>query len=994
MGSRGWGLRLWATPSQGVGDVERTGIIGIMGKISTGPALLGVALRDLPDREPSLLSAGAADGGAGSCPASMDRLDIPGRMRIMEGMVAGAGHAEARRFRVAVAAVVAAAALLTGGRARAGWIEAEDGKAVIHITLWELPDREFTDTATRADLAAIAEFGRRFPKIFARRYRAKYKADPKRYGRHNWDNVAIELHQYSGIRVKGLEHDVLAIAGKVAPDVLYVNFRKSDNYIQNRFLYPLDKPEDGYMAGKGGMTDAEKKFRIHERIWPVIRRRGPDGKRHVWALPFGGAVGKALLFRKDLFDRAGVPYPTKDWTWEDMLDACRKITDPARGIYGLHLFPGKHESWNWVTFLWSAGGDVMTYDERLDKWRCVFDSRAAAKALDFYTRLCAEPWKDAAGVQRYGYVEMDDDPNTTKWMRGEVAMNLSYVEEKLLAKVNPDETGMVPVPLGPPRADGKRIRGGELNSRMMGLFAGIEDPVIRDAAWEYMRFFDSKDAVRIKTGVMVEGGFGRFINPMYLEMFGYEEIIRLSPKGWAECFQIAIDTSMPEPYGKNSNFAYDIMTEPMLKAREMAMHGQLPSWAPEDEEKRLDAMQALLREGVAKANREMLEEVPPAERFWRRVTAVAALVAMALIFLAVLWKFAKIFAAPPEPGAKRRGWGFRKYAVAYVILLPAVLSVFVWQYVPLVRGSVMAFQDYNVMGGSTWVGVDNFGDTLFNGDWWRAVWNSIRYSFLVIALTFLPPVVLAILLQEVPRGKILFRTIYYLPAVITGLVTVLLWKMFYDKSELGVLNAVMMNVPAIVYIVLGAVLLAIALAFARRLMYHQHPVMALCFAAVGAVLMYTCCRLAYPMLAQEGVAWYKAPFVSLAEPYRWLEDPDTAMFCCVLPMAWAGLGPGCLIYLAALKGIPDDSYEAADIDGATFADKVLFIVFPMLRALLIINFVGVFIGSWKATANILAMTTGGARTEVAGLHIFYKAFLFLKMGPATSMAWVMNPFIK
>ena len=200
----------------------------------------------------------------------------------------------------------------------------------------------------------------------------------------------------------------------------------------------------------------------------------------------------------------------------------------------------------------------------------------------------------------------------------------------------------------------------------------------------------------------------------------------------------------------------------------------------------------------------------------------------------------------------------------------------------------------------------------------------------------------------------------------------------------------MMNVPAIVYIVLGAVLLAIALAFARRLMYHQHPVMALCFAAVGAVLMYTCCRLAYPMLAQEGVAWYKAPFVSLAEPYRWLEDPDTAMFCCVLPMAWAGLGPGCLIYLAALKGIPDDSYEAADIDGATFADKVLFIVFPMLRALLIINFVGVFIGSWKATANILAMTTGGARTEVAGLHIFYKAFLFLKMGPATSMAWVMG----
>ena len=70
-------------------------------------------------------------------------------------------------------------------------------------------------------------------------------------------------------------------------------------------------------------------------------------------------------------------------------------------------------------------------------------------------------------------------------------------------------------------------------------------------------------------------------------------------------------------------------------------------------------------------------------------------------------------------------------------------------------------------------------------------------------------------------------------------------------------------------------------------------------------------------------------------------------------MVWAGMGPGCLIYLAALKGIPEDYYEAADIDGANFIDKILFVVFPMLRALIIINFVGAFIGSWYgATCNI------------------------------------------
>ena len=132
-------------------------------------------------------------------------------------------------------------------------------------------------------------------------------------------------------------------------------------------------------------------------------------------------------------------------------------------------------------------------------------------------------------------------------------------------------------------------------------------------------------------------------------------------------------------------------------------------------------------------------------------------------------------------------------------------------------------------------------------------------------------------------------------------------------------------------------------------------------------------------------------FDTSPEPYRWLSNPRTSMLSCVIPMVLAGVGPGCLIYLAALKGIADDFYEAADIDGATFIDKILFIIFPILKPLILINFVGVFITSWYgATGSILAMTGGGANTEVAGLHIWYKAFTFLKFGPATAMAWMLG----
>jgi multiple sugar transport system permease protein len=802
--------------------------------------------------------------------------------------------------------------------------------------------------------------------------------------------VEVELHHFTGIKVEGVETTLLAVAGKTPPDVLYVNFRQSDSYIQQGFLYPLDRPEDGYLAA---MTEEEKAFRVHPKIWPVIHRRGPPrGDKHVWALPWGGALGKVCWYRKDLFDAAGLPYPKNDWTWEDFYQAARKLSAPGRGLYGVCFLKGKHESWNWVNFLWSAGGDVMTYDDATDTWTAVFDSREAAVALDFYTRLCTEPWTDSQGRRRYGYAYKDAwEAFDLKWQRGEIGMTLAYIDGKLFAQLNPDVTGMVPVPIGP-----TGIRGAELNSRMMGLYADIPDRAVRDAAWEFVRFFDCQDAVGIKTRVMVEGGLGRFVNPKYLRLFGYEELIRLAPRGWSDIFEIAINTGMPEPYGKDSNYAYDILTEPLLRAEELALDGKLPA----DREQRLDVLQGLLRTAKKKADEQMLGIVPPDVRATRRRTAVLVLLALVGTFVLVLRKVARAFTPPAAAGRGRAGWQFRRYRLAYLLLLPAVLTILVWQYVPLARGSVMAFMDYKILGGSRWVWLDNFGDLLWSRDWWHSIEASLRYSLLVIALTFLPPVVLAILLQEVPRGKMLFRTLFYLPAVMTGLVVVILWKTFYDPNETGMVNGLLLRIPAVAFVLAGLGLFAVCVSFARRLWFHGSGFPALLFLAAGILMGGTLLWVAAPIFAEAGVNFRREPLASvprafaalldtLPEPYRWLGSSDTALFCCVLPIVWAGVGPGCLIYLAALKGISDDFYEAADVDGATFTDKMLFVVFPILKPLLVINFVGCFIAAWQSTANILAMTGGGYGTEVAALHIFYRAFIYLKLGPATAMAWML-----
>ncbi len=710
--------------------------------------------------------------------------------------------------------------------ARAGWVEDCPEGTVIHLKLWSMPNPAAIDTPSKAEQAVLDEFVRRFPSIFAERHRSRCEADPRAYGRHDWSRVSIELHPFTGITIEGQAMDsrvLMAIAGGMAPDVLYVNFRQSDTFIQQGFLYPLDSPEDLYLSS---LSDAERRARIHEKIWPVIRRRGPDGATRVWALPTGGVLGKVMLYRKDLLDAAGIPYPRNDWTWDDLMAICRRVADPGRGLYGISISRGASESWHWVNYLWSAGGEVLEYDEPADQWRAVFNSPAGVAALEFYTRLWAEVWQDRGGRRRYGYVNADSGGRGGSWALGQVAFCSSYIDDQSLAEINPELVGMVPMPAGP-----GGHRGSELNARMQGLFAGIRDRAVRDAAWEYLRFYDSREAVALRTRVMVEGGMGRFVNPDTLHACGYADIVRLAPREWAECHALAIDMGRPEPYGRNCQLVYYLLTKPLEQARQLIYDGR---W-PEDPAERRAVLKGLLDETARAVDEQMIGRISPRARRVRRAAAIVLLAAIAAAFAAVFRVIARALAPPAtEPDARAGAWGFRRYARAYWLLAPALLSIFLWQYVPLLMGSKLAFQDYRIMGGTRWIGVDNFGDVLWDADWWRAVWNSCRYSLLSIALTFLPPVLLAVLLQEIPRGRLVFRFLFYLPAVISGLVVIYLWKSFYEPSEFGVLNAIALRIPALGFLLLGAVLFLVLWNFTRRLARHRGgPLRRVLFAGGG-----------------------------------------------------------------------------------------------------------------------------------------------------------------
>ncbi len=123
---------------------------------------------------------------------------------------------------------------------------------------------------------------------------------------------------------------------------------------------------------------------------------------------------------------------------------------------------------------------------------------------------------------------------------------------------------------------------------------------------------------------------------------------------------------------------------------------------------------------------------------------------------------------------------------------------------------------------------------------------------------------------------------------------------------------------------------------------------------------------------------------------NWLTDPGWAKLAIIMMGAW-GAGGGMLIYLAGLKNIPEQLYEAAEIDGANLWYKFWNITIPMISPTLFFNLIMGIIGTFQIFTQAYIMTGGGPldSTLFYVYYLFNNAFSYFKMGYACSMAWIL-----
>ena len=125
-------------------------------------------------------------------------------------------------------------------------------------------------------------------------------------------------------------------------------------------------------------------------------------------------------------------------------------------------------------------------------------------------------------------------------------------------------------------------------------------------------------------------------------------------------------------------------------------------------------------------------------------------------------------------------------------------------------------------------------------------------------------------------------------------------------------------------------------------------------------------------------------------PVSWLGNPDISLYTIGLLAVWQ-FGSSMVLFLAGLKQIPENLYEASAIDGASKVKQFFVITLPMLTPIILFNMVMQTISAFQEFTGAFVITNGGPMksTYLYGMMLYDNAFVHFKMGYASAQSWIL-----
>jgi len=288
----------------------------------------------------------------------------------------------------------------------------------------------------------------------------------------------------------------------------------------------------------------------------------------------------------------------------------------------------------------------------------------------------------------------------------------------------------------------------------------------------------------------------------------------------------------------------------------------------------------------------------------------------------------------------------------YLFILPAfvvlgifhIFPVFYAFYTSLNKGAINKFQ---------FVGLDNYTRALGSSEFWSSLGTTFTYTLMTIPITILLGLFFAYLLFNVKRGKGVYRSIFFLPYVISTVGSAIVWAVIFDPTS-GLANQLLKIV------------------------------------GVGPLRW---------LIEPSGI--FEVLGGQAAGPSSWLGGPSVALVAIAIFTIWQSMGYDIIIFMAGLTNLPHELYEAARMDGAGPLQLFGYITLPLLAPTTFFVIVISVVGSLQSFNQIFAMNTAAAQslggpigsTNTLTVFMFNQLYSYSNYGYASAIAVLLSLII-
>lgn len=267
----------------------------------------------------------------------------------------------------------------------------------------------------------------------------------------------------------------------------------------------------------------------------------------------------------------------------------------------------------------------------------------------------------------------------------------------------------------------------------------------------------------------------------------------------------------------------------------------------------------------------------------------------------------------------------RNFLTGMAFISPWFIGFVAFTLYPMATSLYYSFTIYHPLKAAEWIWFDNYLEMIQDELFWKALANTLYMVAIGVPITLAGSFLCALLLNLKVRGQSIYRVIYFLPSIVPTVASIMLWVWIMNPQS-GMVNTLLGN------------------------------------------------------LGIDGP--------------NWLSNPAWSKPALILLGLW-GMGGTIVIYLSGLQDVPTSLMEAAELDGASWWQKLRHVVIPMISPITVFVLITGVIAMFQyfAQAYVFRGSHGLGypldSTLFYSVYLYQVAFLYLKMGYASAMAWIL-----